>query len=85
KGIWKFGEFGLSLEGAIDFHAERERLQKDRDRLKTDIQKIVKKLNSHEFMERAPEAVVAENRARHADLIARLERLEANLNRLPPE
>jgi valyl-tRNA synthetase len=85
KGVWKFGEFGLNLEGAIDFHAERERLQKELDRLKTDIQKIVKKLNSHEFLERAPEAVVAENRVRQADLLTRLERLEANLNRLPPD
>ncbi|MBZ5495874.1 MAG: valine--tRNA ligase [Acidobacteriia bacterium] len=84
KGVWKRGEFGLNLQGAVDIQAERERMQKELNRLKVDIQKIMKKLNSHEFMDRAPEEVVTENRTRHADLLARLERLEANLNRLPP-
>ena len=83
KGVWKHGEFGLDLRGAIDFRAERERLQKERARITADIQKIVKKLNSHEFLDRAPEEVILENRARHAELMQRLERLESNLNRLP--
>ena len=52
KGVWKYGGFGLDLRGAIDFDAERERLRKELERLKGDIQKIVKKLNSHEFMDR---------------------------------
>jgi valyl-tRNA synthetase len=85
KGVWKSGEFGLDLKGAIDFRAERERLQKELGRVRADIQKIVKKLNSHEFMDRAPEDVVSENRARHAELLERFERLESNLDRLPPD
>jgi valyl-tRNA synthetase len=84
KGVWKHGEFGLDLKGAIDFQAERERLQKELGRVRADIQKIVKKLNSHEFVDRAPEEVVSENRARHAELLERFERLESNLDRLPP-
>jgi valyl-tRNA synthetase len=84
KGIWKHGEFGLDLKGAIDFQAERERLQKELGRVRAEIQKIVKKLNSHEFVDRAPEEVVSENRARHAELLERFERLESNLDRLPP-
>jgi valyl-tRNA synthetase len=82
KGVWKHGEFGLNLEGAIDIEAERERLLKERNRLTTDIQKIVKKLNSHEFIDRAPEEIVNENRARHAEFLTRLERLEGNLIKL---
>ncbi len=82
KGLWKHGEFGLDLEGAVDFKAERERLLREINKLKDEIQKIVKKLNSHEFIDRAPEEIVTENRTRHAELVARLERLEANLNRL---
>jgi valyl-tRNA synthetase len=85
KGVWKHGEFRLDLQGVVDFHAERERLQKELARIKSDIQKIVKKLNSHEFMDRAPDEVVQENRARHADLLERLGRLESNLQQLPPE
>ncbi len=83
KGVWKYGEFGLNLEGAVDFKAERERLSKELNKVRDEIQKIVKKLNSHEFTDRAPEEVVTENRTRHAELVARLERLEVNLNRLP--
>ncbi len=85
KGVWKHGEFGLDLEGAIDFKVERERLQKEMARVKGEIQKIVKKLNSHEFMDRAPEEVVTESRARHADLLEKFGHLESNLNQLPPE
>jgi len=85
KGVWKHGEFGLDLKGAIDFRAERERLQKELGRVRGEIQRIVRKLNSHEFVNRAPEEVVSENRARHAELLERFERLESNLDRLPPD
>jgi valyl-tRNA synthetase len=84
KGVWKHGSFGLDLQGAVDFQAERERLQRELGRITSDIQKIVKKLNSHEFMDRAPEDVVVENRARHAELLERLERMKSNLKQLPP-
>ena len=55
------------------------------ERIKTDVQKILKKLNSHEFMDRAPEDVVSENRGRHAELLERFARVEANLKQLPAE
>jgi valyl-tRNA synthetase len=71
KGVWKSGEFGLDLMGAIDSKAERDRLQKESERIKSDIDKISKKLNSREFMARAPQAVVTENKLRHAELIER--------------
>ncbi len=85
KGVWKYGQFSLDLEGAIDFQAERDRLEKELARIKTDIQKILKKLNSHEFMNRAPEDVVIENRNRHAELLERFARVEANLKQLLAE
>jgi valyl-tRNA synthetase len=85
KGVWKNGEFGLNLEGAVDFKAERERIRRELNRLGSELQKVAKKLSSHEFMDRAPEEIVAENRARHAELRGRYERLESNLNRLPQE
>lgn len=84
KGVWKYGEFGLDLQGAIDYRTERERLQKELDRIRGDIDKIVKKISSHDFITRAPEAVVAENKARHAELFERLERVQSNLTKLPP-
>jgi len=84
KGVWRSGEFGLDLKGIMDYAAERERLQKEMDRIKAEIDRVLKKLNSHEFLARAPEAVVAENKARHSELVERLGRLEANMEQIPP-
>jgi valyl-tRNA synthetase len=83
RGVWKHGEFGLNLEGAVDLKAERERLQREAERTRGEIEKLVKKINSHDFIARAPEAVVSETRARHAALVARHDKLESNLRRLP--
>ncbi len=84
KGVWRLGEFGLDLKGVMDYAAERERLQKEMDRIKGEIDRLLKKLNSHEFIARAPETVVAENKARHTELVERLGRLEANMMQIPP-
>ncbi len=82
KGVWRLGEFGLAIRGAIDYEAERERLIKEQARVKGEIEKILKKINSHEFIARAPESVVVENRNRHAELVERLQKLETNLNQI---
>ena len=83
KGVWKLGEFGLDLEGAVDYAAERDRLRKELARVKSEIDKILRKINSHEFLARAPEEVVVENKVRHAELLQRLERIELNLAQIP--
>jgi valyl-tRNA synthetase len=83
RGVWKRGEFGLDLQGAVDFQAQRIRIRKEIGEVRSEIDKILKKINSHEFRARAPEEVVAENRERHAQLAGRLEKLESNLNQLP--
>jgi valyl-tRNA synthetase len=83
KGIWRLGEFGLDLKGVIDYRAERERMEKERGHVQTEIDKLLKKINSHEFMARAPEEVVEETRARHSELLQRFERLRGILSQLP--
>ncbi|HYK88009.1 MAG TPA: valine--tRNA ligase [Acidobacteriota bacterium] len=83
KGVWRLGEFGLAIQGVIDYEAERDRLQRELERTRGEIEKILKKINSHEFIARAPESVVEENRARHTELIERMQKLETNLNQLP--
>ncbi len=82
KGVWRLGEFGLTIRGVIDYEAERERLVKEQARVKGEIEKILKKINSHEFIARAPESIVEENRNRHAELVERLQKLETNLNQI---
>jgi valyl-tRNA synthetase len=83
KGVWRSGEFGIDLEGAIDYAAERERLRKELDRTKSEIEKLQKKIGSEDFIARAPEEVVRDNRSRHAELCERKEKLEVSLRHLP--
>jgi valyl-tRNA synthetase len=83
KGVWRLGEFGLDVHDAINLKSESERLQKELARVKEDIEKILKKLNNEDFMARAPEEVVSENRARHAELLERSHKLESNIKGLP--
>ena len=72
----------LPLEGLIDISAERARLSKERDKLATDARKTQQKLANADFVSRAPEEVVAENRERLAAAQAEIMRLQAALDRL---
>jgi valyl-tRNA synthetase len=83
RGVSRLGEFGLDVQGAVDIEAERERLQKEIGRIKNEIDKIWKKINSQEFLTRAPQEVIVENRTRHGELLERYHKLESNLNHLP--
>jgi valyl-tRNA synthetase len=83
RGVSKLGEFGLDVHDAINVEAERERLNKETVRVKEEIEKVWKKLNSQDFISRAPEEVVSENRARHEELLEKLRKLESNVSHLP--
>jgi valyl-tRNA synthetase len=85
RGVSKLGEFGLDVHDALNVENERERLQKEIAHTKEESDKVLKKLNSPEFISRAPEEIVAENRARHAELCEKMRKLESNLNHLPLE
>jgi valyl-tRNA synthetase len=85
RGVSKLGEFGLDIHDALNIGNERERLQKDITRTGDEIDKVLKKLNSPEFVSRAPEEIVVEIRSRHDELCEKLRKLESNLNHLPIE
>jgi valyl-tRNA synthetase len=72
----------LPLEGIIDFEAEKVRLAKEIGKLKGDAAKIEGKLGNADFIARAPEEVVEENREKLADALARIAKFEAALQRL---
>jgi valyl-tRNA synthetase len=72
----------LPLGDVIDLAAERARLARERDRAVADAGKIEQKLANTEFVARAKEEVVQENRDRLARAQAEISRLEAALARV---
>ena len=72
----------LPLAGIIDFAVEKTRLAKEIEKLGSEAQKIEAKLGNADFVARAPEEVVDENRERLAEAYERREKLSAALARL---
>ena len=72
----------IPLAGLIDLDAERARLQKERARAAGEAEKVEKKLSNPDFISRAKEEVVEENRDRLATAQAEIARLQAALARI---
>ena len=72
----------LAIAGFIDLAAERARLTKDIAGLDADIDRVNKKLGNPQFVEKAPEEIIEENREKLADAQAAKAKLQAALKRL---
>ncbi|WP_342152576.1 valine--tRNA ligase [Methylorubrum sp. SB2] len=72
----------LPLEGIVDLAAEVARLQKEGGKARAEIAKLDGKLNNADFIARAPEEVVDEQRERRDAEAARLAKIEEALARL---
>ncbi|HEY8567458.1 MAG TPA: valine--tRNA ligase [Beijerinckiaceae bacterium] len=72
----------VPLEGVIDVAAERARLDKEKTKALGDVAKIDAKLGNADFLARAPEEVVDEQRERRDDLTARIAKMDEALTRL---
>jgi len=72
----------LPLAGHVDVGEERARLDKEMAKLKSDVAKLDQKLANPQFVAKAPEDVVQEQRERRAARAATLARLEAAAARL---
>ena len=72
----------IPLTGVIDLDAERQRLEKAIAKADGEIAKLTGKLGNEKFVANAPEAVVAENRARLADEEAQRDKLKEALERI---
>jgi valyl-tRNA synthetase len=69
------GEVIMPLEGLVDVAAERTRLGKEIEKIRLEITKSEGKLSNPSFVDRAPEAVVAQERARLDEWHAKLAQL----------
>ena len=72
----------LPLADIIDFKAERDRLLKETSRLAGEIAKVDAKLANADFVARAPEEIIEENRERKAEAELRIARIGDALRQL---
>jgi valyl-tRNA synthetase len=74
--------WALPLEGFIDIAAETARLTREKDKLDGDVIAIEKKLANEQFVSKAPEEVIEEQRARREAAIARRDKIQDAIKRL---
>ena len=65
-------ELVVPLKGLIDVAGELEKLAREQAKLEKELERIDGKLNNEKFMRNAPEAVVAKEREKEAEIRARL-------------
>ena len=74
-----FGELFLPLDGLVDVDAERTRITKELEKMTKEIAKSNAKLSNASFVDRAPAAVVEQERARLTEWESKKAQLEAML------
>ncbi len=75
-------EVALPLAGIIDMGAEKARLEREIELARAEIAKIDQKLANPNFVMKAPDEVVEENRERKVEFTSQIERFESALKRL---
>jgi len=77
------GEIYLPLEGLIDVGAERGRLTKELEKIRSEITKVEDKLANPNFAQKVPAKVLDEHKQRLADWHAKRDQVEKSLADLP--
>ncbi|MGD8542136.1 MAG: class I tRNA ligase family protein, partial [Desulfobacteraceae bacterium] len=72
----------VSLEGIIDFAAEKARLEKEIQKVIKELNAVSRKLTNEDFLSKAPADVVEKVRGQHAELVEKEGKLQANLERV---
>ncbi|HOP07462.1 MAG TPA: valine--tRNA ligase [candidate division Zixibacteria bacterium] len=75
-------EIFIPLEGLIDIEVEKSRLEKELANLKTQLEKVSRKLANADFLANAPAEVVDREKDKKADYQERIEKLNKNLEQI---
>jgi valyl-tRNA synthetase len=75
-------EIILPLAGLINIDEEIARLQKEWDKLNNEVDRVQKKLSNQGFVAKAPEKVIAEEKAKEQDYLEKRTAVEARINEL---
>jgi valyl-tRNA synthetase len=75
-------ELRIDLKGLVDIDGEKKRLEKEIEKVTEDIAFVQRKLSQESFISRAPAELVAKERGREQELIAKRTELESALGRL---
>jgi valyl-tRNA synthetase len=76
------GEYKLMLKVEIDIAGEKQRLQKEIDKLTVELKKADGKLANQSFIEKAPESVIAQEKERQKKFSDDLQKFKEQLSRL---
>jgi len=82
SAVTALGDLFLSLEGMVDVEAEKKRLGKQLDETRKQIASIQTRLDNPQFVERAGDEKVAEQRAKLAEFEEQAQRLSGRLSTL---
>jgi valyl-tRNA synthetase len=75
----KTNEYFIPMGGAIDIEAEKKKLQEELKYNEGFLKSVQGKLKNKRFVDNAPEQVVASERKKEADALAKIEALKASL------
>ncbi|RSK42042.1 valine--tRNA ligase [Mangrovimonas spongiae] len=78
----KSNEYFIPMAGAIDVEAEIEKLTEELNYTEGFLKSVQKKLSNERFVNNAPEQVVANEKKKEADALAKIETLKASLTSL---
>lgn len=82
QSVFREASLLIPLKGVVDFAAERERLQKELTGLEQNLAGYERKLSNPSFVERAPAAVVEEEKRRRAEALENKAKVEEALARI---
>ena len=75
-------ELFLPLEGLINFEEEMARLKKELEKWNKEVERVQKKLSNEGFLKKAPEKIIAEERAKEKDYLEKRSVVEARIKEL---